>query len=218
MKVTFDAFVFDTELRELTRGGEIVPLPPRAFRLLEVLLAAAPAAVTRESLYRELWGKTIVEEVNLSNLIAEIRAALGDDARHPRFIKTVHRFGYRFAARVNAFADAGPSPFYLEYRSTEHSLRAGENVLGRDSAADVHVAVAGVSRRHAAISVAGAEVSIRDLESKNGTFVSGKAITDATPVSPGDTIALGSVAMVLRRRSETDSTVTEYATKGLKNT
>jgi len=216
MKVVFDRFVFDTDLRELSRGGAAVSLAPKAFRLLELLVTAAPSAVNRQSLYRDLWGETIVEEVNLSNLVAETRAALGDDARQSRFIKTVHRFGYRFVAPLAPEAAAN-SPFYVEWQSEEHPLRTGENIVGRDSAVDIHIGLAGVSRRHAVISVDGTNVVIRDLDSKNGTFVGGRAINDATNVGPGDTIGLGSVAIVLRRRAEVDSTMTEVLHLHLKD-
>ena len=46
-----------------------------------------------------LWPGTFVVEKNLTNLMSEIREALGDDPAHPRFIRTVHRFGYAFRAR-----------------------------------------------------------------------------------------------------------------------
>jgi DNA-binding winged helix-turn-helix (wHTH) protein len=209
MKVSFDGFVFDTARRELSRGGVPVSLAPKAFRLLELLVTAAPSAVNRESLYRDLWGETIVEDVNLSNLVAETRAALGDRARQSRFIKTVHRFGYRFVAPLSAPEATASSPFYVEWQSEEHPLRTGDNTVGRDSAVDIHIGLAGVSRRHALISVDGTNVVIRDLHSKNGTFVGGRAINHATNVGPGDTIGLGSVAIVLRRRTEVDSTMTE---------
>ena len=62
---------------------------------------AGPNALTKAALQESLWPDTFVVEANLSNLVAEIRAALEDDVRHPRFIRTVHGFGYAFCGTVS---------------------------------------------------------------------------------------------------------------------
>lgn len=212
MEISFDDCVFDRERRELYRDGAVVHLSPKAFTLLEKLLLAAPAAVSREVLYRELWGDAFVEEVNLSNLIAEIRSALGEAARESRYVKTVHRFGYRFVAPLRTRAAVGRAKYFLDWKSSEHPLQDGDNIVGRDRAASVQIEVAGVSRRHAIIRIAQDEVTIEDLASKNGTFIDGSRVTTAVRLEPGNTIALGSVSLTLRQHLDVESTMTEVKT------
>ena len=91
--VSFGDFVLDMDARELRRGGQPVLLTPKAYHLLEVLVRHSPKALSKSILQEQLWPDTFVVEKNLVNLIAEIRETLGDDATHPRFVRTVHRFG-----------------------------------------------------------------------------------------------------------------------------
>ena len=101
--VSFGDFVLDPDAREVRRGDEPVLLSPKAYQLLEVLLLNRPKALSKSALQDRLWPDTFVVDKNLVNLIAEIRVALGDDAAHPRFVRTIHRFGY-------AFRDPTPEP------------------------------------------------------------------------------------------------------------
>jgi DNA-binding winged helix-turn-helix (wHTH) protein len=103
-RVTFGEFVLDPDTRELLRGNTPVPLSPKAFQLLAVLVENRPKALSKSDLQERLWPGTFVVEKNLTNLVTEIRAALGDDASDPVFVRTVHRFGYAFHA-----PPAGPS-------------------------------------------------------------------------------------------------------------
>ena len=98
MNVQFGEFTLDLDARQLRgRKGEL-HLSPKAFELLKVLTENRPRALSKNELHEHLWPATFVSEVNLATLIAEIRDALGDDARKPRFIRTAHRFGYAFCA------------------------------------------------------------------------------------------------------------------------
>ena len=94
--ITFGGFVLDPDTRELRRGSESVPLTPKAYQLLEVLVVNGPKALSKSALQERLWPDTFVLEKNLVNLVAEIREALGDSATNPRFVRTVPRFGYAF--------------------------------------------------------------------------------------------------------------------------
>ena len=69
---------------------------PKAFELLGTLVMDRPKVLSKEVLQQRLWPETFVAEANLSNLVAEIREALGDRARTPLFIRTAHGFGYAF--------------------------------------------------------------------------------------------------------------------------
>src|SRR5688572_25492143 len=96
MPLQFGAFTFDPQLRELRRNGETLPLSPKAFLLLELLVDARPNPVPHEVLYQRLWPDVVVEPGNLHGLVSEIRSALDD--RDHAVVRTVHRVGYAFAA------------------------------------------------------------------------------------------------------------------------
>src|SRR5687768_17933201 len=96
MQVSFGALVLDSDTRELLRDGVPVSLSPKAFELLCLLVAHRPKAMAKSDLQERLWPDTFVVEKNLANLIGEIRDAIGDDPSNPRYIRTIHRFGYAF--------------------------------------------------------------------------------------------------------------------------
>jgi DNA-binding winged helix-turn-helix (wHTH) protein len=193
-------FLLDLGRRELLRADAPVHLSPKAFTLLAALAEHAPDAVSKERLYERLWPDVFVEEANLKNLVAEIRAALGENARAPRLVRTVHGFGY--ALRV----DAPPPPARTDdaarhrvlYLGREFPLSEGENVVGRDEGLAVVVPSGSVSRRHALVVVERERVFVSDLGSKNGTFVGGRRVEGRAELSDGDEIRVGSVPLVFR--------------------
>ena len=127
----FGEFVFDARLRQLLCGGQPRQLSPKAQQLLLLLLHARPRALAREELYDALWPTTFVCETNLASVVNELRRALGDHARAPRYIRTVHSFGYAFCGDVAASGPGrAPAGTLLCYRQ-KHQLYAGENSLGR---------------------------------------------------------------------------------------
>ena len=205
MRTCFDDCVLDTGRRQLTRAGAVVPLPPKALRLLEVLLEARPRALSHHELHEALWPDTFVARTNLPSLVAELRQAIGDGVRQPRFIRTVHGFGYAFEGEVvdrsasfDGPATTGEIAFRLVLEGREVALRAGENVLGRTSDAVVWLDDPNVSRRHARIVINGHEATLEDLGSKNGTFVKGQRIATPTVLGNGDVVWVGPFSMTLR--------------------
>src|SRR5499427_10813800 len=103
----FGPFRLDPRNACLWRGAEIVPLPPTAFALLHYLVTHAGQLVTKDELFDAIWSETVVSEAVLKVRIGEVRKALGETARAPRCIATVHRRGYRFVAPVTQL-DAAP--------------------------------------------------------------------------------------------------------------
>ena len=83
MPVRFGMFLLDEETRELLRGDTRVPLSPKAFELLSILVAERPKAISKSDLQDRLWPATFVVEKNLTNLVGQIREALGDDPSKP---------------------------------------------------------------------------------------------------------------------------------------
>lgn len=212
MQVRFGAFTFDAGTRELRCGDEPVHLPPRAFDLLALLLRHAPNAMSKTDIHRELWPETYVSDGNLAVLIAEIRRAVGDSAQQQAFIRTVNRFGYAFvgttsSARLDHGGPARGLACYVVWRLERFRLHPGDNILGRDLSADVSIDAVGVSRQHAAIDVGDAVVTLRDLSSKNGTFVDGARVTK--PVALRDNVEVRLGAVRLHFRCSTLPTVTQ---------
>lgn len=200
MPLRFGAFTFDARARELRRDGAAVPLSPKAFALLELLVDARPNPVTRERLYAALWPDVVVEPGNLHTLVSEVRNATTHDA-----IRTVHRVGYAFAA-ASAVEDS--ARYSLLLGGEELPLRSGENVIGRDPHDAIVIHAPDVSRHHARLTLAGTTVTLEDLGSKNGTFLGTKRVTEATALKPGDEILIGTTKLRLVKVDALASTAT----------
>jgi DNA-binding winged helix-turn-helix (wHTH) protein/Tol biopolymer transport system component len=97
----FDEFELDAPKRRLLRDGEPVRLNPKAFDLLLVLVENSGRLLTKDDLFQLVWPDRVVEESNLSVYMAQIRKALGETAKQPRYITTVSGEGYRFVADVH---------------------------------------------------------------------------------------------------------------------
>ena len=102
-EVRFAEFFLDPSSGELRLNGQTVPLEHQPSKVLARLVASAGQLVTREELAAELWGPgTHVNfDDGLNYCVRQVRAALGDDPKSPRFIATLPRRGYRFIAPVS---------------------------------------------------------------------------------------------------------------------
>jgi len=97
--------------RGLERGRTEVRVTPKSLAVLQLLVDRAGDVVSKEELFQTVWPDTAVSDAALTSCIQELRHALGDDARRPRFIETVHRRGYRFVARTHSLqGDTAPPP------------------------------------------------------------------------------------------------------------
>jgi predicted ATPase/DNA-binding winged helix-turn-helix (wHTH) protein len=94
----------------LWRGAQQIPLRPKTFAVLRCLLAHPGQLVTKAALLDTVWPETMVTDVALMICIRELRRALGDDPRTPRFIETIHRRGYRFIGDLPVIASPFCSP------------------------------------------------------------------------------------------------------------
>ena len=97
---TFGPFVLDPARRLLVRDGESIPLTPKAFDTLVILVERREQVMSKEELLQLLWPDVVVEESNLSQQISHLRKALDDEASEPRYIVTLPKRGYRFVAAV----------------------------------------------------------------------------------------------------------------------
>lgn len=96
----FDSFRVDVIERQLWQDGKVVPLTPKAFDILLVLLENKGNTVGKDELLKKVWADTFVEEGILNRNISTLRKALGDDSHEQKFIKTLPKFGYRFTDKV----------------------------------------------------------------------------------------------------------------------
>lgn len=213
MRTRFAECVLDTDARELRRCGRVAHLTPKAFDLLCLLVESRPRALSRAQILDRIWPKTFVAESNLACLVKEIRRALDDDARAPRFVRTAHGHGYAFCAEAAPAADgastaAGASACRLNWPGHRAVLREGDNIVGRSLSADVCVEDASVSRRHAVIRANGVEATIEDRGSKNGTYVGERRVRAVHRLADGDEIRVGKVRLRFRCDSTEPSTLT----------
>jgi DNA-binding winged helix-turn-helix (wHTH) protein len=213
MTFRFGEFRLSALSRELWRGASPVHLSPKAYQLLLCLLESRPRALSKAELLDRIWPGTFISEATLTSVVAEIRETLGEQARRPRFVRTVHRFGYAFCGAVTLEGDVAATPgaassCFLLGQAGELPLIEGPNVLGRDLGGSFTIDAGTVSRRHACIVVSDGEAVIEDLGSKNGTFVQGERLVAPVPVHDGDRILIGSVAFVFRVRRMSASTLT----------
>ena len=121
----FGPFRVDPEKETLFRAGESVPLTPKTFQILLVLIRNSNEVVTKDDLMKTVWPDTFVEEANLSRNVFMLRKALGESAQDHRYIVTVPGRGYRLAESVQLVSDqeftviaASRSKMQLEVRET----------------------------------------------------------------------------------------------------
>ena len=117
VRYRFADFVVSCSQRQLFRQGKPLPLIPRYFDLLVLLIERRSTAVSRSDIFDRVWTDVIVSDGALSQAVRTLRRTLGDDSREPVFIRTVSRYGYSFVFpdvaeesddRAPAFAPAGP--------------------------------------------------------------------------------------------------------------
>jgi DNA-binding winged helix-turn-helix (wHTH) protein len=209
MRLRFGDCEFDSDTREVFRGGRRIHVSPKAFALLAALIERRPKAISKDQLLGLLWPDTFVSEANLPNLVADLRESLGDDSHEPRIIRTVPRFGYAFSAEI---ATESPRPDALAFRliwgDREIALHRGENVIGRDDGVILWIDDNSVSRRHARIVVDEQEAVLEDLGSKNGTLLRGERVESPARLVDEDLITIGPASITFRALHQTGSTAT----------
>ncbi len=104
--LAFGAFRVDLAHGAVLRDDELIDLPPRALGVLRCLLEQPGEIVTKQVLLDAVWQGSFVSDASLTEAVAVLRGALGDDPQHPTYIQTVHRRGYRFVAPVLSVAAA----------------------------------------------------------------------------------------------------------------
>jgi len=198
----FDRFTLDSDTRRLLSGGDEIHLSPKALHLLLILVENQRRAVSRAELQKELWPATFVLDTNLASLIKEIRRSLNDTADTPRFVRTVHRFGYWFIGEVRQTPPVQSADskvrYWLIWASRQIPVTEGQHILGRAPDATVWIDAPGISRHHARLVLEGQQAMLEDLGSKNGTYVGEERVTTPRRLDDGDQIRLGPVVITFR--------------------
>jgi DNA-binding winged helix-turn-helix (wHTH) protein len=98
--VHFPPFRLDPSNERLWRERVEIPLRPKTFAVLRYLVGHPEQLVTKEELLNAVWAETVVGEDALTGCIRDLRKVLGDEAKRPQYIETVHRRGFRFIGKV----------------------------------------------------------------------------------------------------------------------
>jgi eukaryotic-like serine/threonine-protein kinase len=106
----FDEIVLNPETFSVEKGGRALALEPKSIRLLHYLIQNRSRAVGKDELLSKIWQDVAVTENALARVVAQLRKALGDDAKVARYIETVPTIGYRFVADVTEVNPAATVP------------------------------------------------------------------------------------------------------------
>ena len=99
-------WLVEPRLNRLTRDGESIQIELKMMDVLVCLAGHAGELVTRQELIDTVWSVEYITEKTLTRAVAELRRTLGDDAKEPRYIETIHRKGYRLIAPVETVTTA----------------------------------------------------------------------------------------------------------------
>jgi len=207
MRVRFDSFVLDTDRKVLMRGGAAVHLTPRAFRLLAILVAERPRAVSKRELLDTVWSGNVVEESSLKSLVLEIRTAIEERGGSPDVIRTVYGHGYAFDAETveEPAAPRSEAPVRVVVQGRAILLPVGTHEIGRLPSCAIFIDMPSVSRIHARLYVGRDTLLIEDAGSKNGTLISGKRIAAGVPLKGSTRVRCGDVEITIEKVTETAS-------------
>lgn len=209
-------WLVEPTLDRISRDGQAIQLRPRAMDVLAALAAAAGMLASKRDLIDAVWQTEFVSDHALTQVIAELRAALGDNARDPVYIENIPRKGYRLVAPVTPLEAVAPPvrevalPLRLQGEGAEYPLAQGSNVIGRTADAAVPIDRTEVSRCHARVVVNGTTATVEDLGSKNGTFLNGQRLQQPMVLTDGDEIWIGRSVARFRYLIDGEPTQTEH--------
>lgn len=196
-------------IQGLSRGSAEVRVTPKALAVLQALAGQAGRVVTKDELFRTVWPDAAVSDATLSSCILELRKALGDDARQPRYIETLHRRGFRFIS-ATTFSTAS-----RQRDAPDHSDDAARAALHFQRAVDVrreraaHKDIHDQLRRSLQVLERRSASSERDLNEAILRVQLGSALVPVCGVGDPQVDAHYARALDLCRRLEPDSVLVD---------
>ena len=131
LKQCFGPFELAGPKEPLTQNGTMIPLRAKSLDVLWLLVTYAGTSVSKHTFFEKIWDTKAVSEASLAVCIREIREALGDDARAPRYVQTMHGLGYRFIGKVEKTGTPKGPPVLLDVPLLDKAWRR-EGYFSRD--------------------------------------------------------------------------------------
>lgn len=126
----FGPFRLDPLKRRLLRDGELMPLTPKAFDTLLVLVQQNGKTIEKDDLMKKVWPGAVVEENNLNQSITALRKSLGDSRRESQYIATIPGLGYRFVADVREVDVGDDNVIFVEKQTGTRIVADEESTKG----------------------------------------------------------------------------------------
>lgn len=209
----FGPFELDLAAAELRSDGAARNLEPQVFALLALLVENHARLVSKDELIEKVWHGRAISDAAVASRLKSARQALGDDGASQRFIKTIHRRGFRFVAEVRALKSAGPI-VVVPVRGADQGEPAGTANGHADAASRPSIAVlpfrsVGDPGRHAALAYALPDELITELSRLRWLFVTARGSSfrvGTTSVDFGDVGRLLNVRYCLSGAVEVSGT------------
>lgn len=147
----FVNFELDIRCSELRRDQAVLPLEPRAFSLLCLLVENHDRLVTKDEIIEKAWDGRVVSDTAISTAIKSVRKALGDDGARQEYVRTVRSRGFRFVTRVRIQSSKGSRPAIVELSASQDRNEEPSTTTDRPSIAILPFALVGYSETYSAI-------------------------------------------------------------------
>jgi Tol biopolymer transport system component/DNA-binding winged helix-turn-helix (wHTH) protein len=181
----FGNFTLDLERRLLLRDGEPVPLTPKAFDTLALLVRRSGRVVGKDELMGEIWADTFVEESTIAQNVFTLRKALGQNQTEHQFIETVPKHGYRFIADVKAIDGPTNSKPEIEHQTAAHNINVNAKISDEKiSDGEISDAENGKAKIDNSETFDAASENARADENEEGDFASVNLTADRAPNLP----------------------------------
>jgi non-specific serine/threonine protein kinase len=192
--IEFDDVTVDPGAFRVLKGGRAVPMEPKAFVALLALMSAPGVLVTKDRLLTEVWPNTFVAPNTLTRVITQLRRALGDDSKTPRYIETVHTRGYRFVGVLRGTEAQPRIPRTERAASSLPHLHVPSPVaalIGRDEEVDRLKSAVSTGRMTTLVGPGGVgktQLALEAARQAAGRFADGVCFVDLSPYSGADVV------------------------------
>jgi DNA-binding winged helix-turn-helix (wHTH) protein len=127
VRYLFEEYAFDTDLRELHRGADVISVAPQVFDLLDYLIRNRGRVVSKDDLINTVWNGRVVSDAALTTRLNVARSVIGDSGEKQRLIKTLPRKGFRFVGTVQEVRRPADAAL-----SADPGERSPQSIVGPD--------------------------------------------------------------------------------------